>query len=56
VSEDEVAKRATASIPLGRYGRPDELAAAAVFLASDAATFITGATLSVDGGEHQYLF
>ena len=56
VSEDEVAKRATASIPLGRYGRPDELAAAAVFLASDSASFITGATLSVDGGEHQYLF
>jgi 3-oxoacyl-[acyl-carrier protein] reductase len=56
VSEDEVAKRTTASIPLGRYGRPDELAAAAVFLASDCATFITGATLSVDGGEHQYLF
>ena len=48
--EDEVAKRATASIPLGRYGRPDELAAAAVFLASDCATFITGATLSVDEG------
>jgi 3-oxoacyl-[acyl-carrier protein] reductase len=56
VSEDEVAKRATAAIPLGRYGRPDELAAAAVFLASDAATYITGATLSVDGGEHQHLF
>ena len=56
VTEDEVAKRATASIPLGRYGSPDELAAAAVFLASDCATFITGATLSVDGGEHQYLF
>jgi len=56
VSEDEVARRSTAAIPLGRYGRPDELAAAAVFLASDLATFITGATLSVDGGEHQYLF
>jgi 3-oxoacyl-[acyl-carrier protein] reductase len=56
VSEDEVARRSTAAIPLGRYGRPEELAAAAVFLASDCATFITGATLSVDGGEHQYLF
>jgi 3-oxoacyl-[acyl-carrier protein] reductase len=56
VSEDEVARRSTSAIPLGRYGRPDELAAAAVFLASDCATFITGATLSVDGGEHQSLF
>ena len=32
------------------------MSAAAVFPASDCATFITGATLSVDGGEHQYLF
>jgi 3-oxoacyl-[acyl-carrier protein] reductase len=56
VSEDEVATRSTAAIPLGRYGRPDELAAAAVFLASESASFITGATLAVDGGEHQALF
>ncbi len=56
ISEDDVARKSTAAIPLGRYGRPDELAAAAVFLASDSASFITGATLSVDGGEHQYLF
>lgn len=39
-----------ATIPLGRYGEAEELAAAAVFLLSDAAAYITGATLAVDGG------
>ena len=37
-------------IPAGRKGDPAELAAAVVFLASDAAAYITGQTLAVDGG------
>ncbi len=37
-------------IPLGRYGQPSEVADAIVFLAGDAASFITGAALPVDGG------
>ncbi len=39
-----------ARIPLGRLGTADDVARAAVFLASDAASYITGATLTVDGG------
>jgi 3-oxoacyl-[acyl-carrier protein] reductase len=40
----------TRSIPLGRYGQVDEIAHAAVYLASDGAAYVTGTTLEVDGG------
>jgi NAD(P)-dependent dehydrogenase (short-subunit alcohol dehydrogenase family) len=51
VSKDRISEL-TASIPLGRPGRPDEVAAACMFLASDLSSYVTGATLDVNGGSH----
>ena len=46
---EEMVKRLTASIPLGRVGEPEDVANAFVFLASDMASYVTGEILSVDG-------
>jgi 3-oxoacyl-[acyl-carrier protein] reductase len=48
-SIDDVRKASVASIPLGRLGRPEELANLVVFLASQAASYITGQAITVDG-------
>ena len=50
VSLDEARAGYEAQIPLGRYGTVEEFAAAVVFLLSDSAAYVTGATLNVDGG------
>jgi 3-oxoacyl-[acyl-carrier protein] reductase len=49
-SVEDVSAESTGSIPLGRYGKPEEYAAATAFLASEAAGYITGTVVRVDGG------
>ena len=44
---------AAASIPMGRLGEPEEVARAALFLASDDSSFVNGSELFVDGGSAQ---
>jgi NAD(P)-dependent dehydrogenase (short-subunit alcohol dehydrogenase family) len=50
---DEVREAIMKQIPLGRLGRPYEVAAVALFLASEESSFTTGAELCVDGGAAQ---
>ena len=50
IDVEEQRRRQLAAIPLGRYGEPEELGRAVAFLFSDAASYITGSTLQVDGG------
>jgi len=49
-SVQDVAAASACSIPMGRYGRPEEYADAIAFLASERASYITGSSIRVDGG------
>jgi acetoacetyl-CoA reductase len=50
----EVLQKIIARIPMGRLGRADDIARGVAFLTADDADFMTGATLSINGGQHMY--
>jgi acetoacetyl-CoA reductase len=51
---EDVLKKIVARIPVGRLGKADEIARGVLFLVSDDAGFVTGSTLSINGGQHMY--
>jgi acetoacetyl-CoA reductase len=51
---EDVLKKIVARVPVGRLGRADEIARGVLFLVAEDAGFITGSTLSINGGQHMY--
>lgn len=51
---EEVLKKIIAKIPVGRLGIADDIARGVAFLTADEASFVTGSTLSINGGQHMY--
>ena len=49
ISAEEAMQRAVAKIPMGRLAEPEEIARVVLFLASDAASYVTGINMSMDG-------
>jgi 3-oxoacyl-[acyl-carrier protein] reductase len=50
ITTEQAKAKSVANIPLGRYGEPPEFGRVAAFLLSDAASYVTGASVQVDGG------
>jgi acetoacetyl-CoA reductase len=50
----DVLEKIVAKIPRGRLGSTDDIARGVIFLTADEADFITGSTLSINGGQHMY--
>jgi acetoacetyl-CoA reductase len=51
---EDVRQKIIDAIPVGRLGQPDEIAALVAFIASDAAAFMTGSNVAMNGGQHMY--
>jgi acetoacetyl-CoA reductase len=51
---EDVLKKIVARIPVGRLGKPEDIADGVLFLIKDESSFITGSTLSINGGQHMY--
>ena len=49
-----VLEKIVAKIPVGRLGKADEIARGVLFLVADDAGFVTGSTMSINGGQHMY--
>jgi acetoacetyl-CoA reductase len=54
IREDILTDKILPQIPVGRLGKPEEVAGLIIYLASDEAAFVTGANISINGGQHMY--
>ena len=54
IPEDILNSKILPQIPVGRLGKPDEVAGLIIYLCSDEAAFVTGANISINGGQHMY--
>ena len=52
IPEDVLNSKIIPQIPVGRLGKPEEIAGLVAYLASDEAAFVTGANIAINGGQH----
>ena len=54
IPKDILDSKIIPQIPVGRLGKPEEVAGLIIYLASEEAAFVTGANISINGGQHMY--